>query len=385
MPLWTVQGVVTKYLQTDDYSCGALAINQFAKILRELSNGTILGDGIDEFLDFKDTSDENIDNAKSLLLQLMEKRFSNCFELMTDGGHVWNENQVVVPPTDETHENEEVEAAQVISSLREKSTEVVDRKDDKKSSKRKQVQQEQNGDKRKKGTNSPPSEAGADVQIRCKAGLLCLVPDEIIVLQGDGLNASLCSECKHPFHHACLFVSDGVVYCSQCFKKCVVSQCSTETLFKDLFDDHDWATSTGNPPTHRSKELRTYVSNHLGNIGFAMTLADFEKWKTKLENDERDARKNSHRLTKKQKANREQVLRYYQFQKERYEREIINATNEWVLSMDGVVKGLRYRKEDKKFVAQYHYLQKAGTIKKEGIIMTVTNNWVFDTLGKRTL
>jgi hypothetical protein len=67
-------------LKKDDYSCGALAINQFAKILRELSNGTILGDGIDEFLDFKDTSDENIDNAKSLLLQLMEKRFSNCFK-----------------------------------------------------------------------------------------------------------------------------------------------------------------------------------------------------------------------------------------------------------------------------------------------------------------
>jgi hypothetical protein len=50
---------------------------------------------------------------------------------MTDGGHLWNENQVVVPPTDETHENEEV-----ISSLREKCTEVVNRKDDKKSSKR---------------------------------------------------------------------------------------------------------------------------------------------------------------------------------------------------------------------------------------------------------
>jgi hypothetical protein len=48
MPLWTVQGVVTKYLQTDEYSCGALAINEFAKILRELSNGTILGDGIDD-------------------------------------------------------------------------------------------------------------------------------------------------------------------------------------------------------------------------------------------------------------------------------------------------------------------------------------------------
>jgi hypothetical protein len=111
-----------------------------------------------------------------------------------------------------------------------------------------------------------------------------------------------------------------------------------------------------------------------------MTLEQFEKWKTTLENDESDARKNRHRLTKRQKANREQVLRYNQFQKERYEREIIIATNDRVLSMDGVVKGLRYSMMDKKFVAQYHYLQKVGMI-KEGI-MTVTDDWVFDTYGK---
>jgi hypothetical protein len=116
MPLWTVQGVVGTYLQTDEYSCGALAINQFAKLLRETSNGTILGDGIDQFLDFKDTSDENVANAKSLLLLLLEKRF-DCFELMTDG--------------DETHESEEVNAAQVIHSLREDGTDVVNHKDDK--------------------------------------------------------------------------------------------------------------------------------------------------------------------------------------------------------------------------------------------------------------
>jgi hypothetical protein len=103
MPLWTVEGFVGKYLQTDEYTCAALAINRFAKILRELSNGTILGDGIDDFLVFKDTSDENVANAKSLLLQLMEKRF-NCFELITDGGHVWDKNKVVVPKTEETDE-----------------------------------------------------------------------------------------------------------------------------------------------------------------------------------------------------------------------------------------------------------------------------------------
>jgi hypothetical protein len=51
-----------------------------------------LGDGIDKFLDFKDTSDENIANAKSLLLQLMEKHF-DCFELMSDGDQETDENK----------------------------------------------------------------------------------------------------------------------------------------------------------------------------------------------------------------------------------------------------------------------------------------------------
>jgi hypothetical protein len=76
-----------------------------------------LGDGIDQLLEFKDTSDGNVANAKSLLLLLLEKRF-DCFELMTDG--------------DETHEREEVDTAKVIHSLREDSTDVVNHKDDNK-------------------------------------------------------------------------------------------------------------------------------------------------------------------------------------------------------------------------------------------------------------
>jgi hypothetical protein len=116
MPLWTLQGVVGTYLQTDEYSCGALALNQFAKLLREMSNGTIVGDGIDQLLEFKDTGDENVANAKSLLLLLLEKRF-DCFELMTDD--------------DETHENDEVDAAKVIHSLREDRTDAPNPKEDK--------------------------------------------------------------------------------------------------------------------------------------------------------------------------------------------------------------------------------------------------------------
>jgi hypothetical protein len=62
-----------------------------------------------------------------------------------------------------------------------------------------------------------------------------------------------------------------------------VSQCSTETLFKDLFHNDDWPTSTESMPTHRSKELRLYIDNFLKDSILDMNLQEYEKWKTKAE------------------------------------------------------------------------------------------------------
>jgi hypothetical protein len=86
--LWKVRGFMGDYVQDDDYSCAALAINRFAEELCNLSNGTVLGGGIDELLKFKKTSDENIENAKSLFIRLVETQF-DCFKLMDDLGHNW--------------------------------------------------------------------------------------------------------------------------------------------------------------------------------------------------------------------------------------------------------------------------------------------------------
>jgi len=73
MPLWKLQGVEGSYTQKDNYSCGPLAINCFAKIMKELSNDKVLGDGIDEYVRFMDTANENIANARSLLESLLKK------------------------------------------------------------------------------------------------------------------------------------------------------------------------------------------------------------------------------------------------------------------------------------------------------------------------
>jgi hypothetical protein len=139
--------------------------------MRMLSNGTILGDGIDEFLDFKDTSDENVANAKSLLLQLMEKRF-DCFELMTDSGQETDENKSQDEVTKEVKKLEE----------KNEKTDTLKRIQD-------SPRMERNPKKIKK-IPIQPSEVAAEAGLLCNAVNMCLLPDKRIVLEGEARNAS---------------------------------------------------------------------------------------------------------------------------------------------------------------------------------------------------
>ena len=67
------------------------------------------------------------------------------------------------------------------------------------------------------------------------------------------------------------------------------------------------------------------------------------------------------------------------FEKDKYNKIIKLAKEEWLLSTDGVVKALHYNKEDNQFVAKVQYKQ--GTdVKSETI--RVSDDWVIDTFGK---
>jgi hypothetical protein len=110
-----------------------------------------------------------------------------------------------------------------------------------------------------------------------------------------------------------------------------------------------------------------------------MSLKEYKKWKPETEEYERKKRMNEHHWRKKEKIKREQTVAWNRHQKLRYETEIFNAKREWMLSIDGVVKGLQYN-EHKQFVAQLHYLKKGNILKKQ--TMAVTDDWVFDTYGK---
>jgi hypothetical protein len=320
--------------------------------MRMLSNGTILGDGIDEFLDFKDTSDENVANAKSLLLQLMEKRF-DCFELMTD----WCGQE-----TDENKSQDEV-------TKEEKTLEEKNEKTDTLKHIQDSPRMERNPKKIKK-IPIQPSEVAAEAGLLCNAVNMCLLPDKRIVLEGEARNASRCTKCNSPFHHECLFVSQQQCYCSKCFKQYVVTQCSTEILFKDLFQTNDWASSLVTGPTHRTSELRKYTNNFLQQNGLGMSLAQYEHWKM----DQEKQQKKQTSMTKKR-----HLAKAAYVTKDKFERAIRIAKEEWLLSTDGVVKGLRYDAVDKKFVAKLHYQERGNVVKEE--TMTVSDDWVFDTYG----
>ena len=335
--LWKVRGFMGDYVQDDDYSCPALAINRFAEELRNLSNGTVLGDGIDEFLKFQKTSDENIENAKSLFIRLLETQF-DCFQLMDDLGHNWekqreesDESDNEPPPAEKFHidknnqrkeevdENNQLlpEGSNEINPVVEESkresnpmdngetvetNQVADQategcQDDSRQLGKRSERNDKTATKPpKKKKECPPSEDKSVAETKCNSGEMCLLPEKKLWLEGGECNGSRCTKCRGPFHHECLFQHDGELYCSKCFKQNVVSQCSTETLFKSLFHNDDWPTSTESMPTHCSKELRLYIDNFLKDNISDMNLQEYEKWKTKAEDYEKETRNNMHRL-----------------------------------------------------------------------------------------
>ena len=65
--------------------------------------------------------------------------------------------------------------------------------------------------------------------------------------------------------------------------------------------------------------------------------------------------------------------------KDAYETVMKLAKEEWLLSMDGVVKALRYNAKEQQFVAKVSY-QKGKATKEE--IMILADDWVIDAYRK---
>jgi hypothetical protein len=132
-----------------------------------------------------------------------------------------------------------------------------------------------------------------DTGSRCSAGDFCYNGgDKWVVLKGDGKNGSECSECKKEFHHVCLFLFRERVYCLKCYNEYVVSNCSTETLFKDLFLFEDKveeeaeedkveeeAEELAAQAKHTESQLVMFVDNYLKSKGYKMTWGEYHEWR----------------------------------------------------------------------------------------------------------
>jgi hypothetical protein len=108
----------------------------------------------------------------------------------------------------------------------------------------------------------------------CLAGDSCQLLDVDVVRQGEQQNRSACCKCEGTFHHVCLFVFEGYMYCSNCYKTDVVSQCSSmETLFEELFVIDPSAGKGVN--IHTNKELVEFIDQFLKGCGLEMTVNEF--------------------------------------------------------------------------------------------------------------
>ena len=75
MPLWKLEGHVGGYNQSDNFSCGPIALNRFAERLKKYSGGIVSEDGIATSVKTPEELEENnVTNAKDLFLLLLQKR-----------------------------------------------------------------------------------------------------------------------------------------------------------------------------------------------------------------------------------------------------------------------------------------------------------------------
>jgi hypothetical protein len=112
------------------------------------------------------------------------------------------------------------------------------------------------------------------------------------------------------------------------------------------------------------------VDNFLKAVGMPMTTKQYYKWL------ERERVRLTKQVDKKKKAI---MWSDYECNKDKYNKIILLAKEDWLLSTDGVVEALRYRENKKHFVAKVHYKKGSKVIEQN---IRVSDDWVIDTYGK---
>jgi hypothetical protein len=122
-----------------------------------------------------------------------------------------------------------------------------------------------------------------------------------------------------------------------------------------------------------------YVDNYLMSKGYKMTFEKYHKWRKKGFQSILSKPKMKKQWTEGEKRDHLEMFENFLKKNHKYETVIRMAKDEWILSTDGLVCGLRYKGLEKRFVAQVKYTKEK---KLTTIEMFVTDDWVIDTYGK---
>jgi len=256
--------------------------------------------------------------------------------------------------------------------------------------------EEQLGKKRKATSGSvdnvarkQPRGASNELQL-CKAGAICRLLEAPVRLPGENVeagqcNGDICSHCREPFHHACLYLFNSALCCTPCYKSEVVSHVIVEHNFGDLFGQQ----LTKNTPSNELptlNDLHEFLTKELRRLGY--------KGKYQTEREWRDE-SNRQRLVLKRrvesavgKANKDKAniayrkhLRKVSKDRSGYLMSVKHLMRFWLESTPSVVVGLRHDRHKKCFSAKTQY--KKGNSRDDIVTQSITasDDWVFDNYG----
>jgi hypothetical protein len=186
----------------------------------------------------------------------------------------------------------------------------------------------------------------------CNAGEFCYNGEDkwVVVGDGSGANGSECSKCKKTFHNVCLFEFEDEVYCLKCYNEFVVSNCSTQKLFRDIFQVDPKGKGSACVGQHTESQLRMFVDNYLISKGYKMTFDRYHQWRKEGFQIIHSKPKMKKQWTLGERRDRLEKLKVFLRKNHKYETVIRMAKDEWILSTDGLVCGLRYKGLEKSFL-----------------------------------
>jgi hypothetical protein len=127
------------------------------------------------------------------------------------------------------------------------------------------------------------------------------------------------------------------------------------------------------------KDLVKFVDNFSKAVGLQMTVKEYSEWLEDSRQFQSEKPGNNRGWSKEEKKTRAKRMEYIVFTREKYRKVHELAKEEWLLKTDGIVKALRYKAEDKTFVAKVVY-EKGGYVMNQ--LLIVPDDWVIDTYGK---